>query len=126
MRPSEWRSAFVLAPIYASLIHAHVERWSLLKAHTAFPALLVSTAQHVTLPSTTLSTTAGTKPGFLLLKNHRVCCARMVGDRTVPLSSHGEQVVILYGMRLSLTFYSIIVSTSNRGDSRCRAEIADA
>src|SRR6218665_352777 len=59
MRPSEWRWAFVLAPIYASLIHAHVERWSPLKAHTAFPALLLSAAQHVTLPSTTLSTTAG-------------------------------------------------------------------
>src|SRR6218665_3622002 len=48
--------------IYASLIHAHVERWSPPKAHTVFPALLVSAAQHVTLPSTTLSTTARTKP----------------------------------------------------------------
>ena len=43
---------------YASFIYAHVERWSPPKAHTAFPALLVSAAQHVTLPSTTLSTTA--------------------------------------------------------------------
>src|SRR6218665_284597 len=50
------------------------------------------------------------------LKNHRVCCARMVGDRTVPLSSHGERVVILFGMRLSLT---LAPSTSNRSDSRC-------
>src|SRR6218665_407927 len=32
-----------------------------------------------------------------------VCCAWMVGDRTVPLSAHGERVVILFGMRLSLT-----------------------
>src|SRR6218665_2520136 len=103
MRPSEWRSAFVLAPIYASLIHAHVKRWSPPKAHTAFPALLVSAAQHVPLPSPTLSTTACTKPAFLQLKNHRVCCARMVGDRPVPLSSQGARVVILFGMRLSLT-----------------------
>src|SRR6218665_3291284 len=46
----------------------------------------------------------------------------MVGDRTVPLSSHGERVVILFGMRLSLAS-SYLQATA--ATARAAAEIAD-